>query len=265
MQQLQEDRDKVEALRATLEEELRQLQQQDSAVPSGPVQVTKSVIQGDMELHKQELDTERAENTARVSALRVELEEERGRLKQFVKETAMQHRQHMDQVKQLNAQLEEKDEQLTLLSNNQPQPGQSQVDFDRLSEEVLALRDELASTPQMPNDIAEYEQQLNDFRDQLETAQDELARKEEQVNETIKQTELTLSRERAEIHRERANIERTRLELKAELQHAAREAEIREQMAPVRELQHELKSQDRPVEDTSLTGKIRGFLRRLGE
>lgn len=91
------------------------------------------------------------------------------------------------------------------------------------------------------------------------------------LNDSIRQNEMQLSRERAETAREKAIIERTRNELRTELELAEREAKNFEKMSSIHKLTREIRTSvgapgiEEEAGASSLSNRIRGFLRRLGD
>lgn len=221
---------------------------------------------------QQKLEKQRVENESRLNALREELNREKQRLKDFVKQAAMQHDSTRKEITQLREQLAaaatgEAIPMPTGLSAEEAAAFEAEI--ERLRTEVADKQRQLESQQRaMPEEVMAYESQLNEFREQLEQAQEQLVGEEKELKEKIRTTEMQLSKERAEIARERSLLERTRNELRSELDHAKREAESRQHLAPLKQLQDEMKNQERAADEqdnSTLAGRIRGLLRRLGD
>lgn len=221
---------------------------------------------------QQKFDKERAENESRLNTMREELNREKQRLKEFVKQAAMQHDSTRKEIAHLREQL------AAAASGEMPAmpAGLSEEEAAAYEAEIERLRTEIADKQRqlesqqraMPEEVTAYESQLNDFREQLEKAQEQLAEEEKELKDKARTTEMQLSKERAEIARERSLLERTRNELRSELDHAKREAESRQHLAPLKQLQEEMKNQEKVADEddnNTLAGRIRGLLRRLGD
>lgn len=217
------------------------------------------------------LETEHDDHERRLTVLREELERERMQVKQLVREAASQYASSQAEMEGLR-------QQLAAVSNGQAAaPIASEEYVRQLEYEVEALRGTVgqleaqlgaaqAPQPALPAELAEYENQLHEFRAQLEQAQEGLARQEAELQDRIRQNELQISRERAEVARERANMERVRHELKSELEHAEREAKNLERLSGIHKLAQERRgSVKEETPANSLSAKVRGFLKRIGE
>lgn len=200
----------------------------------------------------EELKVVQQDSENRIAVLREDLEKERNRIKDVMKQAAAQFnsaRQESVHIKQQNELL--------------------QAELATKQAELEAALSAAAGVPALPADVVDYQNQLNAFRDELEQAQGRLQEQETALNESIRQNEMQLSRERAEMAREKAVVERTRNELRSELELAEREAKNYEKMSSIHKLTQEMRAPGKnpaPEEEPhSLSGRIRGFLRRLGD
>ena len=202
------------------------------------------------------LQEQKEANERRLTALKGKLQAEQDQVKQLVRETAA----HMSGDK-------------------------AAAEAVKLRQQVERLKAELAEKTgpdfEVPKDLQDYEEQLNQFRNELETAQAEVERQQAELDsrlsgsqEKIREHELALSKERADLARERSVLQKTRNELKVELEHAEREARNLNQMAPIRRLTDEMRGgrggpahgDDRArAEDSTLSTRIRSLMRRIGE
>ena len=204
------------------------------------------------------LEAQHEQEEQRLKSLRGELEKERMRFKELVKESALQH----GAARRAGSEQGSED--------GDPEKERLQAEVTQLRTQVADLqsRAEAGGAPMLPAELQEYEGQLNDYRQQLEQAQQSLQQQEQELNEKLKQSELDLSKERATIARERSNIERTHGELMRELEHAERDAARREKLAPLQKLQDDLRGKNPDAqpetESTSLANRIRGLLKRMG-
>jgi hypothetical protein len=78
------------------------------------------------------------------------------------------------------------------------------------------------------------------FRKQLERERAQLREDEEALEQQMKQMEMTMSRERVEIARQRTELQRLQSDLKHELEQAARDAGLRERLAPLQRRHQEI-------------------------
>jgi chromosome segregation ATPase len=215
-----------------------------------------------VQLHDR-LEREHNDSEARLASLQRELEQERMRIKDMVKEAAGQFKAARSESEVLKKQLEQSRSSSVSMEQF---PGELEV----LRNEVQTLRAQVSSGPvsaASSQDLEQYEQQLNDFREQLESANAAQSAKEQELDERLRHAEVQLSKERAEIAREKSMLERMRNEVKTELMHAEREAKNFERMAPFHKLANEVR-QVKPGEGdagATLSERIRGFLRRFGE
>lgn len=219
---------------------------------------------------QQRLEAEHEDHERRLAALRQELERERQQVKQLVQEAAQQFTSTQSELNDLRAQAAASSG--TMKNMQQGVPAEYVAQLEREVQSLRAIAVDLEtqlqnSGPAVPAELADYENQLNEFRLQLEEAQASLQQQELEIQEKIRQTELQVSRERAEIGRERVSLERIRAEVRTELEHAEREAKNLERMAGVHKLAHEVRGPQKAAEETnnSLSGRIRGFLKRMGE
>lgn len=259
-----------ERLKQQLAEARQQLEA--TSLPAGVVEVqppSSAEADAASEEFNARLENERRAHEERLTGLRGELEKERTRFKELIKQTAAQHGAVQHELTELRAKLEERDLALsTLVSSDEFNAVREKL---TLAEEVIErLRQQLQErppAPEIPPELSQYEASLNEFRDQLATAQEQIKVHEDELDAKMKAAELTLSKERAELARQRALVERTRRDFLMELEHAEREAQQRERMAPVQRLKDELKGRAEEAEPDaeSLTGKIRRFLKRIQE
>lgn len=206
-----------------------------------------------------------AESDRRLASLRAELEDERRRTKELVKEAAADYERTRNEIAALKQQLE-------YAEGGGGAAAQLQAEVETLRATVSELQAQLQSRPSVPADLAEYEEQLNEFRASLEQAQQQLEMQESELKDRIKQAELQLSKDRANLARQQAELERLRTEFKVELEHAEREAQVQAKLAPVRRLKDEMRqnqqaqNQESHPSDgagTPLAERIRNILKRM--
>lgn len=217
-----------------------------------------------------QLDEERQESARRIAALRGELESERSRMKDLIREAANLH----DTDRSLRRELEDKQTLIAHIQSAGSTSALMQQEIARLQDLVHELELRLqtqppapASLPEAPADLQQYEQQLNEYRQQLEAAQTQLQQQEQELQERLKQSEMQLSRERADLAREKAGIERTRAEFRAEIEHLERVAANREKLGSVSRLAGEIRKPDNNGSDANggFSDRIRKFLKRVGD
>lgn len=233
-------------------------------------QVAEIEQQNSRLLHQ--LETVQHEAETRLTTLRADLDTERTRVKELVREAANQYSASRQEIADLHRELDQRDAQLAAAGGG-IDPN-IEYELETLRATVADLQNQLVQQqhqpqlPPIPTDLSAYEQQLNDFRAQLEFAQQQLADQERQQHEKSRENELQLSKERAALAREKSMLDKTRFELKTELERAEREAKRLEQMASINKLTHEVRTQGKGdvADDTNtLSGRIRGFLKRMGD
>ena len=255
MQNKSVDTDRVDQLEAEMSELVDKLRQVE----------TERV---DLQRH---LDAEHEQNENRLALLKKQLETERQQMKQLVMQAAAEHDRTRNEMENLRSQL----------SGYRPPESNSDLSAEeterllaRVAELEAALDAAMHGQPVgdgIAQDMAAYEEQLNQYRVDLEQAQGDLASREadlEQerldVRERLKQVELDLSRERAALARERADLERIRREFVSEMEHAERESQVRAKLAPVDQLASELKgrSKEPVVINATFSQRLRNLIGR---
>lgn len=275
-QHLTSDADSLQRQNVELMEKVEKLGQENERLKaSGGANMAKgsattdsiAALQAEIDVLKttlQEVDEQRArlleelrvfkqDSEHNLANLREELDKERNRLKDVMKQAASQ----FTAARQESVHLRQQNELY-------------QAELAAKQAELDAALAAASGVPALPADVVEYQNQLNSFRDELEQAQMRLQEQEAALNESIRQNELQLSRERAETAREKAIIERTRNELRTELEVAEREAKNFEKMSSIHKLTREIRSAAGPEQDNdpasnTLSNRIKGFLRRLGD
>ena len=193
------------------------------------------------------------------------LQQELIQQRELARESAQQSETLAAQVNELKGQLDRALEALAC-SEGGEEVVRLRTHTEELKNQVQRLTAQIEANGGVPGELETYERELHAYRDQLEQAQAEIEDQQRQLEERLRESELRLSRERADLYREKSNVDRIRQELHNELEHHEREMASREQLSSVKELQDEIKSQDRSDEpdETTFTGRLRGLLRRLG-
>jgi hypothetical protein len=123
---------------------------------------------------------------------------------------------------------------------------EQQTEFERILEEKIGLIRELhqkvtelearpVPAPQTPR-----EEELLALSEELERERKQLKEDEEALMEQMGQMEVQMSRERAELARQRTELQRLQSEIRHELELAARDAALRERLAPLQRRQQEI-------------------------
>jgi paraquat-inducible protein B len=120
-----------------------------------------------------------------------------------------------EQHKELEALLEEKTEVIRTLHVK-----------------VKEIEEELAKKP-VPKTATPHEEELMRMHDQLERERRQLQEDEESMMQQMREMEIQMARERAEIARQRNEMQRLHAEIRHELELAARDASLRERLAPL--------------------------------
>ncbi len=131
-----------------------------------------------------------------------------------------------------------------------------------LHHKIQELRDqpERPTRPADDDDQPPSEEALRELMAELEQQRQQLAEDEESLMTQMRQMEMSMARERAELARQRAELQRMHNELKHEVEQAARNGALREQLQHLQRRQPEAPS--RPSEPTPAP-KNSGVLRRL--
>jgi hypothetical protein len=95
------------------------------------------------------------------------------------------------------------------------------------------------------------EQEVVDLSDQLERERRQLEEDEEALMHQMREMEMAMSRERAELARQRNELQRLHSEIRHELEQAARDASLRERLAPLQRRHQEIGG-TRPTRATPL-------------
>jgi chromosome segregation ATPase len=92
---------------------------------------------------------------------------------------------------------------------------------------------ETQATPERPSGVAPREEELLALHDELERERRQLKDDEESLMGQMRDMELQMSRERAELARQRNELQRLHTEIRHELELAARDATLRDRLAPL--------------------------------
>jgi len=92
---------------------------------------------------------------------------------------------------------------------------------------------ETQATPERPSGVAPREEELLALHDELERERRQLKDDEEALMAQMRDMELQMSRERAELARQRNDLQRLHTEIRHELELAARDATLRDRLAPL--------------------------------
>jgi hypothetical protein len=120
-----------------------------------------------------------------------------------------------EQYKEMEALLEEKTEVIRTLHLK-----------------IQEVEDELAKIPK-PKPATPHEDELMRMHDQLERERRQLQEDEESMMQQMREMEIQMAKERAEIARQRNEMQRLHAEIRHELELAARDATLRERLAPL--------------------------------
>jgi len=129
---------------------------------------------------------------------------------------------------------------------------QQQAEFERILEEKSELIrnlhlkvQELQDRPAAPT-CTPREEDLMALSEELERERQQLKEDEAALMEQMGQMEVQMSRERAELARQRTELQRLQGEIRLELELAARDAALRERLAPLQRRQQEISARRSP-------------------
>ncbi len=129
---------------------------------------------------------------------------------------------------------------------------EQQAEFERLLEEkselIRALHRKLQESqdrPAAPGDTPR-EEELMALSEELERERRQLKEDEEALMEQMGHMEVQMSRERADLARQRTELQRLQSEIRHELELAARDAALRERLAPLQRRQQEIAARRTP-------------------
>jgi hypothetical protein len=149
-------------------------------------------------------------------------------------------RQQLAEAERLLTDLKQEAEQ-TLL--------EQQTEFERILEEkselIRSLHRKLQEHQERPaaaGAAAPREEELMALSEELERERHQLKEDEESLMEQMGQMEVQMSRERAELARQRSELQRLQNEIRHELELAARDAALRERLAPLQRRHQEMNS-----------------------
>jgi hypothetical protein len=97
---------------------------------------------------------------------------------------------------------------------------------------VNEIEEELAKKP-VPKAATPHEEELMRMNDQLERERRQLQEDEDSMMQQMRDMEIQMAKERAEIARQRNEMQRLHAEIRHELELAARDATLRERLAPL--------------------------------
>jgi hypothetical protein len=124
---------------------------------------------------------------------------------------------------------------------------EQQAEFERILEEKSELIrtlhrkvQELQDRPAAAVANAPREEELMALSEELERERRQLKEDEESLMEQMGQMEVQMSRERAELARQRSELQRLQSEIRHELELAARDAALRERLAPLQRRHQEM-------------------------
>jgi DNA repair exonuclease SbcCD ATPase subunit len=159
----------------------------------------------------------------------------------------MVHSQHdlAEENERLRTQLEQARRRLEQFEKAAEQAKLREQEYESLLEEKSDLIRQLhlelqqkggaRSAAPVPN-----EDELIALHEELEREREQLNQDEEALMSQVREMEVQMSRERAEMARQRNELQRLQNELKHQLELAARDAQLRERLAPLYRLQEDI-------------------------
>jgi hypothetical protein len=195
------------------------------------------------------------------------------------------------QLRDLVAELERHLEELTGHGSENAQQAEQQKEMEVLLEEktetirelhlkLQEVEQELKGKPKPEN--LPHEDELLQMQEELERERKQLQEDEESMTQQMRDMEMQMARERAEIARQRTDMQRLHGEIRHELELAARDATLRERLAPLQRRHQEVMNRRgsapgaagpkapptplptaQPVNETPPPRKDSGLLRRL--
>ncbi len=121
---------------------------------------------------------------------------------------------------------------------------EQQTEFERILEEkselIRDLHRKVQERPAASPANTPREEELMALSEELERERRQLKEDEESLMEQMGQMEVQMSRERAELARQRTELQRLQSEIRHELELAARDAALRERLAPLQRRQQEI-------------------------
>jgi hypothetical protein len=150
----------------------------------------------------------------------------------------LDHLRH--ETAQLRRTLAEYERALEDCRQNEEAWTERQREYDNLLDEksdvIRELHRKLQETlvvPDRPAGVAPREEELLALHDELERERRQLKDDEEALMAQMRDMELQMSRERAELARQRNELQRLHTEIRHELELAARDATLRDRLAPL--------------------------------